>query len=144
MQIIEADFKVEYNNDYFLLSFKKDKKELKDEPKIPYKSPTYYSKIDNAIIAVCNWRKHKKYPFKEITDDLYKALKNFKQLDSRLKDHFNKMDIMISNLEAIYCKDISKPIKKVKKARVKGQSPLKKVKYNYTDKDFMIEDPIIN
>ena len=92
MIVIEKDFKIEQAKDYFILSFLKTKKELKEDSSESYKLGGYYRHIENAVKAVHTWRLHKKYPFMEsplalIKDlsDLYKAKKLLRTHTERLK-----------------------------------------------------------
>jgi len=133
MTIIEPDFKIEHNLDYFSISFLKSKKELKDDPKIPYKPATYYNHIENAIKSAMLWRTHKKYSLHESPDSLKKPLKEIKNILDLIDDYSNKMYIHLNKLQEVFCKDISVPVKKVKKERAK-----KKVKEPVNNDDIIM------
>ena len=51
MIVIEKDFKIEQTKDYFILSFLKTKKELKEDSGESYKLGGYYRHIENAVKA---------------------------------------------------------------------------------------------
>ncbi|MGV8961889.1 MAG: hypothetical protein ACOH2V_00730 [Candidatus Saccharimonadaceae bacterium] len=85
MQIIDKDYKIEYDGVCYVLYFLKSKKEAKPDPKEPYKVAGYYSFIHNAFKAVCIWRETKKYPFKESSKELRAHLREY-------KIYMNKLD----------------------------------------------------
>lgn len=141
MKIIEADFKIEHDGESFLLSFKKAKKDLKDAPKIPYKPPLYHRTLKGAIMSVYRWRKHKKYAFTEVPETLLEPLKELNKVLEAIAVYANPLEPYMKQLEKLFCKDMLKPIVKVKKPRAKSKTAEKKFKYEYTERDYMIEIP---
>jgi len=108
MIVIEKDYKIEQSKDYFILSFLKTKKELKEDSADSYKLGGYYRHIENAVKAVHSWRLHKKYPFNEspivLAADLvklYKAIQALKRYTKVLKEariNFKKYIYETANL----------------------------------------------
>jgi hypothetical protein len=114
--IVEKDFKIEDAGNYFVLYFLKSKKELKEgvknseiiedeespkeikDPKNPYKVQGYFTQIKNAFLAVYNWRKSKKYPFKEdvveFTKNYLKYKKSYEKLEELERYLYDPIDIL--------------------------------------------------
>jgi len=89
MIILEKDFKIEHNGDTFVLYLLKSKKELKENSEMEYKVHGYYVALENAIKSAIQWRKHKKYPFKEPANILIKPYLDYVESIKKFRTYCN-------------------------------------------------------
>ena len=106
MTIVDKDFKIECG-EFYILSFLKSKKELKEDSEDSFKIGGYFNKLENAIKEVIKFRNGKKYPFKEVAEPLKKLVTYQRTSDVKLYNLFLSLDTPINE----FSKDIIKKIK---------------------------------